>query len=143
MPPRHPTSLKHPRIDEPGDLAKQQIIAMNHFGVDSWSFPPADDSTVPRTVQFTPCFVVNSVHAAVASAVEGRGVTRLFSYQVAEHVRDGRLQILLKSDEHAPFPAHIVTPQGRLSVPKVRAFVDFAVPRLRAQFARLAAASGS
>jgi DNA-binding transcriptional LysR family regulator len=31
---------KHPRIDEPGDLAKQQIIAMNHFGVDSWSFPP-------------------------------------------------------------------------------------------------------
>ena len=85
---------KHPRIDEPGDLAKQQIIAMNHFGVDSWSFPPADGSTIPRTVQFTPRLVVNSVRAAVASAVEGRGVTRLFSYQVAEHVRDGRLQIV-------------------------------------------------
>ena len=112
---------------------------MNHFGVDSWSFPPAYGSTIPRTVQFTPRFVVNSVRAAVASAVEGRGVTRLFSYQVAEHVREGRLRILLRSDEHAPLPAHIVTPQGRLSVPKVRAFVDFVVPRLRAQFARLAA----
>ena len=33
---------KHPRIDEPRDLAKQQIIAMNHFGVDSWSFPLDD-----------------------------------------------------------------------------------------------------
>jgi hypothetical protein len=30
-----------------------------------------------------------------------------------------------------------VTPEGRLSVPKVRAFVDFAVPRLKAEFARL------
>jgi DNA-binding transcriptional LysR family regulator len=39
---------KHPRIDAPGDLAKQQIIAMYHFGVNSWSFP-ADGSTVLRS----------------------------------------------------------------------------------------------
>jgi hypothetical protein len=35
-------------------------------------------------------------------------------------------------------PVHVVTPEGRLSVPKVRAFVDFAVPRLKAEFTRLA-----
>jgi DNA-binding transcriptional LysR family regulator len=134
---------KHPRIDEPGDLAKQQIIAMNNSGVGSWSFPPVDGSTIPRTVHFTPRLLVNSVRAAVASAVEGRGVTRPLSYQVAEHVRDGRLQVLLRSDEYAPLPVHIVTPEGRLSVPKVRAFVDFAVPRLRAQFARLTADAGT
>jgi DNA-binding transcriptional LysR family regulator len=134
---------KHPRIDEPGDLAKQQIIAMNNSGVHSWSFPPSDGSTVPRTVHFTPRLLVNSVRAAVASAVEGRGVTRPLSYQVAEHVRDGRLQVVLRSDEYDALPAHIVTPEGRLSVPKVRAFVDFAVPRLRAQFARLAADAGA
>jgi DNA-binding transcriptional LysR family regulator len=134
---------KHPRIREPGDLAKQQIISMNHFGLDSWSFPPAGGSAIPRTVQFTPRLVVNSVRAAVASAVEGHGVTRLFSYQVAEDVREGRLQIVLRSDEYAPLPVNVVTPEGRLSVPKVRAFVDFVVPRLRAQFARLAAAAGA
>jgi DNA-binding transcriptional LysR family regulator len=104
---------------------------------------PFDGSTIPRTVQFTPRLVVNTVRAAVASAVEGRGVTRLFSYQVAENIRNGRLQILLRSDEHAPLPVHIVTPQGRLSVPKVRAFADFVVPRLRAQFARLAVDAGT
>jgi DNA-binding transcriptional LysR family regulator len=65
------------------------------------------------------------------------------SYQVAEHVRDGRLQIVLRSDEYAPLPVHIVAPEGRLSVPKVRAFVDFAVPRLRAQFTRLTADAGA
>jgi DNA-binding transcriptional LysR family regulator len=134
---------KHQRIDEPGDLAKQQIIAMNNSGVGSWSFPPADGSAIPRTVQFTPRLLVNSVRAAVASAVEGRGVTRPLSYQVAEHVRDGRLQVLLRSDEYAPLPVHIVTPEGRLSVPKVRAFVDFAVPRLRTQFARLTTDAGA
>ncbi|HLZ66133.1 MAG TPA: LysR substrate-binding domain-containing protein, partial [Aliidongia sp.] len=127
----------HPRIEEPSDLAKHQIIAMTHFGIDSWSFPQPDGSAIPRTVQFAPRMIVSSVRGAVASAVDGRGVTRLFSYHIAEEVRAGTLQIVLSGDEHPPYPVHLISPQGRLSVPKVRAFVDFAVPRLRAQFARL------
>ena len=46
---------------------------------------------------FTPCFVVNSVHAAVAAPVDGLGVTGPFFNEVAEHVHDGRLRIVLKS----------------------------------------------
>jgi hypothetical protein len=34
-------------------------------------------------------------------------------------------------------PVSLLMPQRRVSVPKVRAFVDLAVPRLRAEFARL------
>jgi DNA-binding transcriptional LysR family regulator len=128
---------QHPRINEPADLAKHQIIAMTHFGIDSWSFPPLPGSSVPRTVQFTPRLVINTVRGAVASAVDGRGVTRVFSYQIAEHVREGELEIVLTGDEHPPLPVHVISPHGRLSVPKVRAFVDFAVPRLRSHFARL------
>jgi DNA-binding transcriptional LysR family regulator len=133
---------RHPIIDEPADLAKHQIIAMTHFGLDSWSFPPAKASTVPRTVQFTPRLVVNTVRAAVASAAEGHGVTRLFSYHIADDIREGRLQILLGKDEHPPLPAHLLAPQGRFSVPKVRAFVDFAVPRLKRYFAQLSNDTG-
>jgi hypothetical protein len=36
-------------------------------------------------------------------------------------------------------PVHVLTPQGRLAVPKVRAFVDFATPRLRSALARMEA----
>jgi DNA-binding transcriptional LysR family regulator len=133
---------RHPRIAEPGDLAKHQIISMTHFGLDSWSFPPLPGSSVPRTVQFTPRVVINSVRGAIASAVEGRGVTRVFSYQIAEHVRDGGLQIVLGADEPPPLPVHVISPNGRLTVPKVRAFADFAVPRLRRHFARLATDAG-
>lgn len=128
---------QHPVIDEPADLAKHRIIAMTHFGMDSWSFPPRRGSSVPRTVQFAPRLVVNTVRAAVASAAEGHGVTRLFSYHIADEIHEGRLQILLADDEHPPLPVHLLAPQGRFSVPKVRAFVDFAVPRLKRYFERL------
>jgi DNA-binding transcriptional LysR family regulator len=128
---------QHPIINEPADLAKHRIIAMTHFGLDSWSFPPPEGSSVPRAIQFAPRLVVNTVRAAVASAVEGHGVTRLFSYHIADEIREGRLQILLSEDEYPPLPAHLLAPQGRFSVPKVRAFADFASPRLKRYFTQL------
>jgi DNA-binding transcriptional LysR family regulator len=128
---------RNPVIAAPADLAQHQIVAMTHFGIDSWSFPPPMGSSVPRAVQFTPRFVVNSIRGAVASAVGGRGVTRMFSYHIADQLRDGSLRIVLAGDEPEPFPVHLIAPHGRLQVPKVRAFVDFAVPRLKAHFARL------
>jgi DNA-binding transcriptional LysR family regulator len=128
---------RHPRIEEPADLVKHRIIAMTDFGLDSWSFPNADGALIPRIVQFSPRMIVNSVRGAIASAVAGNGVTRLFSYHVADEVRAGDLQLVLTEYEHLPYPVHFILPQGRLSVPKVRAFVDFAVPRLRARFAGL------
>jgi DNA-binding transcriptional LysR family regulator len=67
----------------------------------------------------------------------GRGVARLLSYHVAEHVRRGELEIVLAGDEPPPWPVHLLSPQGRLSVPRVRAFVDFALPRLKRQCALL------
>jgi DNA-binding transcriptional LysR family regulator len=73
----------------------------------------------------------------VASAASGCGLTRLYSYHVGEYVRDGRLTIILADAEHPPLPVHLLTPPGRMAVPKVRAFVDFAVPRLRSEFARI------
>jgi DNA-binding transcriptional LysR family regulator len=133
---------KHPNVDEPGDLIKHQLITVTHLGPNSWSFPPAAGLTIPRAVQFTPRFVVDSARAAVASALAGRGVTRLLSNEVVQYVRDGALKIILSSDEPAPLPVHLIMPDGRLSLPKVRVFVDFVVPRLRTQFTRLSVAAG-
>jgi DNA-binding transcriptional LysR family regulator len=133
----------HPRLAEPADLAQHPIVAFTNFGLDSWSFTPAKGASIPRTVQFTPRIVVNSVRAAAASAIAGLGLTRLYSYHVAEPVQDGRLQIVLADAEHPPVPVHLVTPPGRVAVPKVRAFVDHAAPRLRAAFTRIAAETGT
>ena len=70
--------------------------------------------------------IVNSVRVAIDSAVEG-----------AEKVRSGALEVVLSDHEHDPIPAQLVMPYGRLNVPKVRAFADLAVPKLRAHFTRI------
>jgi DNA-binding transcriptional LysR family regulator len=124
-------------IEEPGDLAGHSIVTSATYGQDSWTFAPATPDGAPRHIAIAPRLVVNTVEAAVDSAVAGHGVVTAFSYQVAELVRDGRLRILLAHAELPPRPVHLITPEGRLSVPKVRTFVDFAAPRLKAEFARL------
>jgi DNA-binding transcriptional LysR family regulator len=53
-------------------------------------------------------------------------------------VQQGELEVVLAACEDPPMPVHVISPHGRLALPKVRAFVDFAVPRLRTQFAQLA-----
>ena len=128
----------HPSIVEPSDLAKQEVVAFTNMGLDSWIFPPVGGSGVPRTVHFVPRLTVNSVRAALASAIGGRGVTRLYSYHVAAAVREGSLRVVLADSEFPPLPVHLLAPRGRVSVPKVRAFIDFAAPRLRSAFSRLA-----
>ena len=62
-----------------------------------------EGSTVPRSVSFTPRLLVNSVRAAAASAVEGHGVTRLFSYHIASEIKAGLLHPVLSDAEHDPF----------------------------------------
>src|SRR5262245_13496643 len=124
----------HPPIETPSDLAKHQIIAIAHVP-SSWTFPPASGSSAPRTVQFAPRLVLNSARAALVSALGGCGVARVLSYQVMEHVQRGELEIILADDEGPPLPVHLVSPHGRLSVPRVRAFMDFATPRLKGHYA--------
>ena len=88
-----PVSGETPPIKKPADLAKHHIIAFSNFGLDAWSFVPAKGSSIPRTVQFVPRCTVNSVRAALESAASGCGLTRLYSYHVAEYVRNGRLKL--------------------------------------------------
>jgi DNA-binding transcriptional LysR family regulator len=130
---------RQPRIAEPSDLARHEIVAFTNFGLESWSFAPATGSAAVRTVHFAPRVIVNTVRAARASAIAGRGVTRLYSYHVSEAIRDGLLQVVLADAEHPALPVHLLTPHGRMAVPKVRAFIDFAAPRLRHHFAEMAA----
>lgn len=120
----------------PGDLLGHRTIQMTSFGQESWGFPSESDGSVTRNFAILPRLFVNTVEAAVASAVEGHGITRVFSYQVADHVAAGRLEIVLAEHEPPPLPVHLITPEGRLAVPKVRAFFDYAAPFLKAEFTR-------
>ena len=60
----------------------------------------------------------------------GDGITGALSYMVAPQLAVGRLVTLLDGFSPPPVPVQIVYPQSRLLAAKVRAFVDFAAPRL-------------
>ncbi len=45
--------------------------------------------------------------------------------------------VVLPDDEPPPMPVHLVVPEGRLAIAKVRAFMDFAAARLKVEFARM------
>lgn len=129
-------------IMAPADLARLNAIILSDITQgQSWSFPVAPGSRRSRGVRLRSRLAVNTIEAAIGSAVDGFGVARVFSYQVQREASDGRLVLLLEDFEPPPLPVHLVLPAGRLALARVRAFVDFALPRLKTQFAGIAAAS--
>lgn len=85
-----------------------------------------------RIVRLQARMTTTTNDSAVAAVAGGFGLTRLLSYQVAAHLRDGRLQTVLSACEPEPLPVHVVHREGRNASQRVRAFIDLAVERLRA-----------
>ena len=111
-------------------------------GLDSasgWTFVDAHGDK--RTVAIRARLVVSTADAVIAAAERGFGLARALSYQVADALRDGRLVRVLAHTEPPPSPVSLIHPgQGRLPM-KTRAFIDFAVPRLRDRLRALDGAS--
>ncbi len=121
------------------DLARHDCVSFAQGGEgEVWNFPPAADGKPARTVRVRPRLIVNTIEGAIGSALDGHGVTRVYSYQIEQELRAGHLVLLLEAFEPPKLPVHLIVPEGRLAIAKVRAFVDFATPRLRAEFARIA-----
>jgi len=74
---------------------------------------------------------VTTAEAALDAAIEGSGLARLLSYQVAQAVRDGTLEVVLEAFEPPPWPIHLLHAGQDLMPLKLRALLDFAGPRLR------------
>jgi DNA-binding transcriptional LysR family regulator len=74
---------------------------------------------------------VNTAEAAIDGAIAGVGLTRVLSYQVVDAVKAGKLVVVLKKFEAELSPVNLVYVQNRRPTAKLRAFLDFAAPRLR------------
>lgn len=80
--------------------------------------------------------------SALQAAVADLGLVQATSYQVAPHVAAGRLVPVLAAHDSEPLPVSLVYPGKRLMPLKLRAFLDFAAPRLERQLAEVEAAMG-
>jgi DNA-binding transcriptional LysR family regulator len=85
---------------------------------------------------------VSTADAAIEAAVLGLGLTRVLSYQETDALHDDRLVRVLVDEESPAVPASLIYPsQGRLPM-KSRAFIDFAVARLRDRLSALRCPAG-
>ncbi|MCE4060217.1 LysR family transcriptional regulator [Pandoraea sputorum] len=123
----------HGEPKQPQDLAGQACITFEVLASRrAWEF---GEGRTGQSVPIRSRLAVNTAEAAISAAVLGVGFVRVLSYQVAQAVRDDALRVVLDDFEAAPLPVNLVH-KGQTPLPlKLRAFLDFAAPRLRARIA--------
>jgi DNA-binding transcriptional LysR family regulator len=91
-----------------------------------------------RTITIRPRLAVNTAESLIEAAAAGLGVCRVTSYQAADAIRSGKLAKILTGFIPEPLPVHLVHADQAMIPLKLRAFLDFAKPRLKAQIAAVA-----
>ncbi len=115
----------------PSDLAGHAIIGTTNLSPRAgWRFGVTDE---PTLVRMKPRLTVTSNDGAIAAASGGLGIARLLSYQVADELARGELQVLLAEYEEAPWPIHVLHRESKYGSAKVRAFIDMLAQDLRDQ----------
>ncbi len=130
-----PRLLKaHGMPETPQDLSRFPSVTIETpLSQPGWQFRDREERS-PLAISPTPRLSVTTVEAALRAATRDTGVIRLFHYQVADAVKAGELQIILAEYEQEPVPVSLLhASRGQMPL-KMRSFLDFAVPRLRAVF---------
>lgn len=122
---------KHGVPRHPSELAHHNCISWTSLGpYKAWDFrvePGKPEELVPIRVRLS----TSTPESAVNAAIEGLGLVQATSYQVAPAIRAGQLKPVLRKFEYQPVPVSLVYPSRRLIPLKLRAFLDFAAPRLK------------
>ncbi len=118
--PKHPTDL----------TSHAAVIFETVTSSNAWVFA-ADRSEI--AVSMRRQLIVNTSEAAIDAAIAGVGVTRVLSYQIEHAAKTGTLVAVLKRFEPESLPISLVHDNQRRVPLKLRAFLDFAAPRLRAR----------
>jgi DNA-binding transcriptional LysR family regulator len=120
-----------PRL--PDDLIGHDCISYSGFiSPDVWTFvKDRTDIAVPVRARL----IVGSAEAACDAAAAGIGITSAFSYHVKAALDRGTLTTLLEEFLPITLPVNLVYTANRFLPIKVRAFLDFASPRLKQMLA--------
>jgi DNA-binding transcriptional LysR family regulator len=113
----------------PDDLAGHDCVTFAALvSPDVWTFVK-DKTNIAVPVHSR--LIVDTVEAARDAACAGIGIVSGFSYYAKTALERGALTTLLDEFQPAPLPVHLVYTANRFLPIKVRAFLDFAAPRLR------------
>ena len=127
----------------PAELGEHDCITFDGLASPgAWTFK-IRKAVVPIPIHSR--LTVSTAETAIDATITGLGITRVLSYQVANALQTGALATVLQEFEPAAWPVSLVFAERRLVPQKLRAFLDFAAPRLKAGLSAIAAdeAAGS
>lgn len=122
--------------ERPQDIVQHDVIRFGGLGGGRWEFG-AD-----HAINVAPRLAVTTAEAAIDAVASGLGITRVLSYQAVDALARGSLVQVLEQYGREEIPVHLLYPGGAHPPPKLRAYVDFAVPRLRARLDEIARTLG-
>jgi DNA-binding transcriptional LysR family regulator len=127
-----PAYLKSRGIPKsPEDLSAHDCISYPPIQApDLWRFRKGQNE---YAVPVRSRLIVSNLESACDAARAGIGITLAFSYHVADSIRSGELMPLLQDYQPPPQSVSFVYPPDRFMPVKLRAFLDFALPRLKAR----------
>ena len=129
-----PEYLARYGIPQTPDALKQHTLIASSAGnmTHDWQFSEQKDKQKSKqTIRIQPRLTVTSNQAALDAAISGLGIARLISYQVADELKDARLETILSDYQLPAMPVHIIHREGRMASSKVRCFIDLMARRLR------------
>ncbi|MGL5114355.1 MAG: LysR substrate-binding domain-containing protein, partial [Beijerinckiaceae bacterium] len=115
----------------PEDLSDHQCVNFEGLNAtNEWRFTrDGEDIMVPIQARL----IVNTAQAAIDAVIAGGGITRVLSYQIEDALKSGALVSILQDFAPTAYDINLVYADQPILPQKLRAFLDFAGPRLKAR----------
>lgn len=119
-----PSYLKRCGVPEsPEELGRHDcLVFSDQPGPADWRFRSAGGR---QSVRISGRLWANALDVLTAAALNGAGIVRAPSWQVADDLEQGRLQAILRDYEPMPAPVNAIFERTRRTSPPLRAFLDY------------------
>src|SRR5690606_26438942 len=103
----------------------------NHRNANAFAWRLGEGNGEPHEFPIDPVMVANDPGPMRAVMLGGGAIMLTSDVMVQAYVEQGRVQRVLAGWRGADVDLHALFPSGQVQAPKVRAFVDFLVERLK------------
>lgn len=124
---------RHGEPVQPADLLHHRTLAMNKYGLigNNGYYWPLNDGTTTTDFRIHPVLVANDPAALHPALLTGEGLMLTADVMVKAYAEQGYIRRVLAGWTGPSAEMNAVFPRGQGKSPKVRAFVDFLIERVR------------
>ena len=122
---------RHGEPLHPDELQHHRTLAMHKFRRGNAYYWTLDDGNGPAEFRIDPTLVANDPGPLDVALLSGEGVTMASDFTVKRFIEQGFVQRVLPGWTGPEYDFNAVFPRGQSQSPKIRAFVDFLLERLK------------